>query len=172
MSYLPATRPYGDANRPTHQIIHSVCEEEPEKPSVWVHKLKGDLDNIVLHALRKLPQARYASADQFSEDILRYIEGRPVLARGDSTVYVAAKFVRRNRVSVAAAALLLCTLIGGLVAVNLARARAERRFNELHQLAHSVVFDYSDAIDRLPGSTPVRERLVKGRSDLSRQPVK
>jgi non-specific serine/threonine protein kinase/serine/threonine-protein kinase len=59
------------------------------------------------------------------------------------------------------AGLLLCSLIGGLIEVTLARARADRRFNEVRQLAHSVLFDYADAIDRLPGSTPVRARLVK-----------
>ena len=61
----------------------------------------------------------------------------------------------------AAAALLLFSLVGGLIEVSLARARADRRFNEVRQLAHSVLFDYADAIDRLPGSTPVRARLVK-----------
>jgi tetratricopeptide (TPR) repeat protein len=158
---LSGHSPYGDGDRAPHQLMSAVCDDEPAKPSVWLPNLKGDLDNIILRALRKPPLERYASADRFSEDILRHLEGLPVEARGDAPLYVAAKFVRRNRAGVATAALLLCSLVGGLVAVSLARARAERRFNELHQLAHSVVFDYSDAIDRLPGSTPVRERLVK-----------
>jgi hypothetical protein len=158
---LSGHSPYGDETRAPHQLMSAVCDEEPARPSVWVPRLKGDLDNIILRALRKQPLARYASADQFSEDILRHLEQRPVEARGDAPLYVAARFVRRNRVAVAAAGLVLCSLVVGLVEVSLARARAERRFNELHQLAHSVVFDYADAIDRLPGSTPVRERLVK-----------
>ena len=157
---LAGHSPYGDADRPTHQIMQAVCEEEPARPSVWAGKLKGDLDNIVLRALRKSPLERYASAHQFSEDILRYLEGRPVQARGDASLYIAAKFIRRNRVVVAAAGLLLCSLVGGLIEVTLARARADRRFNQVRQLAHSVMFDYADAIDRLPGATPVRARLV------------
>jgi tetratricopeptide (TPR) repeat protein len=158
---LAGHSPYGDQNRPAHQIMHAVCEVQPARPSVWVGKLKGDLDNIVLRALRKSPLERYASADQFSEDILRHLEGRPVQARGDAPLYVAAKFIRRNRVVVAAAGFLLCSLVGGLIEVTLARTRAERRFNEVRQLEHSVMFDYADAIDRLPGATPVRARLVK-----------
>jgi tetratricopeptide (TPR) repeat protein len=158
---LTGHSPYGDADRPLHQIMAAVCDEEPAKPSAWVPKLKGDLDNIVLRTLRKQPSGRYASVDQFSEDILRYLQGRPVQARGDAPLYHAAKFVRRNRAVVVVAGLLLCSLIGGLVEVTLARARADRRFNEVRQLAHSVLFDYADAIDRLPGSTPVRARLVE-----------
>ena len=153
--------PYGDADRPPHQIMAAVCDEDPPRPSAWAPKLKGDLDNIVLRALRKAPRERYASVDQFSQDIERHLEGLPVLARGDAPLYLAAKFIRRYRVIVAAAALVLCSLVGGLIAVSLARAREERRFNELRQLAHSVLFDYADAIDRLPGATPVRARLVK-----------
>lgn len=158
---LTGHSPYGDAERPAHQIMAAVCDEEPPKPSAWSPKLKGDLDKIVLRALRKPPAQRYASVDQFSQDIQRHLEGLPVLARGDAPLYLAAKFIRRYRVIVAAASLVLCLLVGGLIEVSLARAREERRFNELRQLAHSVLFDYADAIDRLPGATPVRERLVK-----------
>jgi tetratricopeptide (TPR) repeat protein len=152
---------YGDPDRPAHQIMTAVCDEEPPRPSTSSPKLRGDLDRIILRALKKLPGERYASVDQFSEDIQRHLEGLPVLARGDAPLYLAAKFIRRYRVIVAAAALVLCSLIVGLVEVTLARARADRRFNEVRQLAHSVMFDYADAIDRLPGSTPVRARLVK-----------
>ncbi len=158
---LTGHSPYGDADRPTHQIMTAVCDEEPPRPSMWAPKLKGDLDRIILRGLRKAPGERYASVDQFSEDILRHLEGLPVLARGDAPLYLAAKFIRRYRVMVAAATLVLCSLVVGLVEVSLARARAERRFNELRQLAHSVMFDYADAIDRLPGATPVQARLVK-----------
>ena len=158
---LAGHSPYGDNERALHEMMSAVCEEEPSRPSVWAPRLKGDLDNIILRAIRKAPLQRYASVDQFSEDILRYLEGRPVQARGDAPLYLAARFVQRNRVAVATAALVLCALCGGLIEVSLAGARADRRFSELHQLAHSVVFDYADAIDRLPGSTPVRERLVK-----------
>ena len=158
---LTGHSPYGDSERAPHQLMTAVCDEDPARPSSWSTRLKGDLDNIVLKALSKLPQARYASVDQLSEDICRYLEGLPVQAHGDAPLYVVTKFVRRNRLSVAAAAIVLCALVVGLVEVTLARARADRRFNDVRHLAHSVMFDYADAIDQLPGATPVRERLLK-----------
>jgi tetratricopeptide (TPR) repeat protein len=158
---LTGHSPYGDDNRPTHQIMAAVCEEAPLRPSASSPKLKGDLDNIILRALKKSPGDRYSSVAQFSEDISRYLEGRPVQARGDAPFYLAAKFIQRHVGMVAAASLIFCLLVGGLVAVTRARARAERRFNELRQLAHSVMFDYADRLDRLPGSTQVRAQMVK-----------
>ena len=98
-----------------------------------------------------------------------------ILARKDTLAYRSAKFIKRNKVGVAAAALVLIALVGGMIATawqaRVARAervRAEgekareaRRFNQVRKLAHSVLFDYHDAIANLTGSTPVRERLVK-----------
>ena len=98
----------------------------------------------------------------------RHLEARPVLARKDTMGYRAAKFARRNKGSLVAAALVLLMLIGGIVATSWQahiatreKARAERRFNDVRKLANSVLFDYHDAIKALPGATKVRERLVK-----------
>jgi serine/threonine protein kinase len=138
-------------------------------------RLRGDLDNIVLMALRKKPERRYQSVEQFSEDLRRHLEALPVRARKDTLAYRGAKFVRRNRAATVAAALVFLSLLGGIIATTwqahrarvqeaIARAektRAERRFNDVRQLAHSVLFDYHDAIKDLPGATRVRERLVK-----------
>jgi hypothetical protein len=92
----------------------------------------------------------------------------PVGARKDTFTYRASKFIKRNRVGVAAAAITLLTLVGGIVATaweaHVARAekaKAEQRFNQVRKLAHAVMFDYHDEIAALPGSTKVRERLVK-----------
>ena len=129
-------------------------------------------------ALRKEPERRYQSVEQFSEDIRRHLEARPVLARKDTVGYRAAKFIRRNKAAVAAAALVLLSLVGGIIATSweararaercarkqiakAEKARAERRFADVRQLAHSLLFDYHDAIKNLPGATRVRERLVK-----------
>ena len=157
---LTGHSPYGDGERPMHQLMAAVCEEEPVRPSVWDKRLRGDLDRILLRALGKGAGERYASVDQLSEDLWRYLEGWPVEARGYAPLYLATKFVRRNRVAVLAGVLVLASLVTGLVEVTLARRRADRRFNQVRQLAHSVLFDYADAIDRLPGATPVRARLV------------
>jgi non-specific serine/threonine protein kinase/serine/threonine-protein kinase len=153
----------------------SVSRTREGRPEKLRRKLAGDLDNIVLLAMRKEPALRYSSVGQFSEDIRRHLMGLPVLARKATLSYRAAKFIRRNTVAVASAAVVSLVLIVGIVATGweahvarreraraeVAGAKAERRFNEGRKLAHSVLFDYNEAIQDLPGSTPVRERLVK-----------
>lgn len=76
--------------------------------------LKGDLDTIVLKALSKEPAARYQSVEQFAGDIERFLKFEPILARPQTLAYSAAKFVRRNLLPVAAAALVLISLSTGL----------------------------------------------------------
>jgi eukaryotic-like serine/threonine-protein kinase len=77
--------------------------------------LHGDLDNIVLMAMRKEPARRYESAAQFSADIQRHLEELPVVARKDTFTYRASKFIRRHRVAVAAAFLISISLVGGMI---------------------------------------------------------
>lgn len=129
--------------------------------------LRGDLDQIVLTALRKEPERRYLSVEAFAEDIRRHLAGLPVGARPDTVRYRATKFVRRNRVPVAAAALVLVSIIGGAGAAvwqarraDIERARAERRFNDVRKLANAVLFDYHDKIESLTGSTEVRAQMI------------
>jgi eukaryotic-like serine/threonine-protein kinase len=90
--------------------------------------LRGDLDNIVLMALRKDPQRRYESAAQLSSDIERHLTGLPVIARKDTFKYRTNKFVKRNKVGVAAAVIVALSLITGLaVAITQARIANQRR---------------------------------------------
>ncbi len=189
---LTGCRPYRVKSRQPAELAKAICEQEPERPSATgrrgdpetdgggrsvapsphlpfsASQLRGDLDNIILKALRKEPQRRYASVEQFSEDIRRHLEGLPVIARKATPSYRTAKFIQRNKIGVAAAAIILLTLVGGIIGTawqahkaRVQSAIAERRFNEVRQLAHSVLFDYHDAIAVLPGSTAVRQRLVK-----------
>jgi non-specific serine/threonine protein kinase/serine/threonine-protein kinase len=177
---LTGCLPYRLPSQPLHDLARAMTETAPQRPSAagpqhFQSKLRGDLDNIVLMALRQEPERRYQSVEQFSEDIRRHLESLPVLARRDTLTYRAAKFVRRNTAATAAAALIVLSLVGGIVATSwqahraeiqearakAEKARAERRFNEVRQLAHSVLFDYHDAIKDLQGATAVRERLVK-----------
>ena len=130
--------------------------------------LRGDLDNIVLKALKKEPERRYESVEQFSEDVRRYLAELPVAARPDTFSYRASKFVKRNRVGVVAASLVFLALIAGIVgttyqarAARRERERAEKRFEQVRKLANNVVFKYHDAIADLPGATATREMLVK-----------
>src|SRR6267142_3148569 len=88
----------------------SVSQTRDGRPENLRRKLAGDLDNIVLMAMRKEPSRRYSSVGQFSEDIRRHLEGLPVIARKDTVGYRTAKFVNRHRIGVAAAALVLLSL--------------------------------------------------------------
>jgi non-specific serine/threonine protein kinase/serine/threonine-protein kinase len=130
-------------------------------------RLAGDLDNIVLKALSKEPNRRYASADQFSEDVRRHLAGLPVIARPDTLHYRASKFLRRNRGAVVAAAVVFAALVAGVAGTasqarraDAERAQAEQRFDDVRRLANSFVFEVHDAIRDLPGSTPARKLLV------------
>jgi serine/threonine protein kinase len=129
--------------------------------------LRGDLDNIVLKALRKEPERRYASVQEFSEDIRRHLEGLPVTASPDTFAYRARKFVRRHKAGALAAAAVVITLLTATAitawqarVARAERAKAEQRFNDVRKLANSVVFELHDSIQDLPGSTPSRELLV------------
>jgi non-specific serine/threonine protein kinase/serine/threonine-protein kinase len=136
-------------------------------PARLSRRLAGDLDTIVLHALRKEPERRYGSVQALREDVDRHLAGLPVRARGDSLPYRARKFVRRHRAGVAAAALLVLTLAGGVVSTTAQarraeaqRAIAEQRFRDMRSLAGALVTDVHDVIVDLPGALPARATLV------------
>jgi eukaryotic-like serine/threonine-protein kinase len=176
---LTEQRLYSTKSRRPDELARAVTDEEPQRPSTAAaanrhartppgKSLRGDLDNIVLMALRKEPERRYASVAQLSEDIRRHLEGLPVTARKDTWGYRTSKFVRRHKPSVIAGAITLLALIGGIViatwqarVARAERANAERRFNDVRKLANSYLFEFHDAIENLPGSTPVRALLVK-----------
>jgi serine/threonine protein kinase len=176
--------PYDMTGMSTVEARRLVVAGEVMKPSsmaaatgddVLARQLRGDLDTIVLTAIRKDAADRYASVPLLIDDLRRYREGLPVLARGDSWSYRAARFVKRRKVGVAAAAAILITLIGGVIGTTwqaraariqarraqAAQARAEQRFSQVRRLANSLIFEYHDAIKDLPGATPVRVRLVR-----------
>jgi non-specific serine/threonine protein kinase/serine/threonine-protein kinase len=179
---LTGQRPYRIKTRNPNEIARAITGQEPVPPSVAVARsassnsqseignpklLRGDLDNIILKALRKEPSRRYGSVAQFSDDIRRYLEGRPVTARKDTFNYRAVKFIKRNKVAVAAAGLILLSLVGGIFATafearraELQRARAENRFNDVRRLAHSLMFEIDDSVKDLQGSTPTRRLIV------------
>jgi non-specific serine/threonine protein kinase/serine/threonine-protein kinase len=130
-------------------------------------QLAGDLDNIILKALSKEPWRRYASVDQFAEDLRRHRAGLPVIARKDTWTYRTGKFVRRNRAAVVATVMTFLTLVAGIVgttwqarAARAARMSAEQRFGDVRQLAHAFLFDFHDAIADLEGATPARKLVV------------
>ena len=131
-------------------------------------ELQGDLDTIVLRALRKEPGRRYLSAQALSDDIKRYLDGQPVGARGDAVTYRLSKFMARHRAAALVAALFLVGLLGAMALIirqsqiaEAQRQRAERRFADVRRLAGSFLFEFHDAIKYLPGSTRARELVTK-----------
>ncbi len=139
-----------------------------QRSTALKRQLRGDLDNIVLKALRKEPVRRYLSVEQLAEDIRRHLEDRPVRATPDSTSYRVRKFAKRNKAGVAATALVALAVTGGVAATwweaRVAikeQERAERRFNDVRKLANSFLFEFDEAIKNLPGSTPARSLVVK-----------
>jgi hypothetical protein len=150
------------------EMVHTVCDIEPAPPSSGRRALRGDIDVIVLKALRKEAARRYLSAQELAEDVGRYLAGRPVLARKDTVGYRLVKFVGRHRAGVAAsAAMLLVVASAGVAIVRQARIaeanriRAEARFAEVRQVANSFLFELHDAIKDLPGSTVARALVLR-----------
>jgi eukaryotic-like serine/threonine-protein kinase len=145
--------------------VSAVRDGSPEKLS---KRLKGDLDNIIGMALRKEPKRRYETVEQFATDIRRHLNKLPVSAAKDTLAYRTSKFIGRHKTAVAAAVMVVLTLLAGMAITiheariaRLERARAERRFNDVRKLADSLLFEIHDAIKDLPGSTNARALLVK-----------
>jgi eukaryotic-like serine/threonine-protein kinase len=197
---LSGRHPAGGADSTPAELLRSVVELEPPRPSesaapphcdgetARLHaacrgttpdrlqrRLRGDLDTIVLKALRKDPAERYASVAAFAEDLRRHLAHQPISARPESLAYSMARFVRRNRVPVALASLVLVAVITGSVATLLqaATARAERDFayrqlaraeaiNELNQ------FVLSDAAPSGQSFT-VNDLLARAEEVVARQ---
>jgi hypothetical protein len=174
---LTGDSPYRNAIVSTRDAIRDVCETEPLSPSAAASKsvadgkkrplLDRDLDHITLRALRKEPEERYGSAEQFSEDIRRYLAGLPVLASGDQLAYRVRKFWGRHWLELAAAGVVTLALVAGTIVAlhqariaDLERARAERHFASVRKLADTFMFQVHDAIKDLQGSTQARELLV------------
>ena len=105
--------------------VATVAEVRRTSPERLRRHLRGDIDNILLMALRKEPHRRYQSAQQFSEDVQRYLAGMPVVAHRDTMLYRVSKFVRRNRIGVAAAAAVILALAGGVLATSWQAHRAD-----------------------------------------------
>src|SRR5208283_401436 len=93
----------------------SVSAARDTKPDKLRQRLLGDLDNIVLMALRKDPRRRYSSVEQFSDDVRRHNEGLPVRAREDTLAYRSSRFLKRHKLAVAAVTVFVITLLGGIV---------------------------------------------------------
>jgi serine/threonine protein kinase/tetratricopeptide (TPR) repeat protein len=161
----PSTVILKDAEESRIGVVTRITPEDISRkregsPAKLHRRLDGDLDNIVLKALRKEPQRRYSSVEQFAEDIRCHLYGLPVIARKDSWSYRASKFAGRHTAAVAAALVVIFTLAVGMAITLREKHIAERRFNDVRKLANSLIFEVHDSIRDLPGSTSARKLLV------------
>lgn len=163
---LTGAKPHRLESYSTAEIFKAICEVDPLPPSraapaPRARELRGDLDTLVLHALAKDPNARYESAEAFSADIERFLDGRPLAVRPASALERTLKFVRRNRLVVAGSLALAASLIGGITVSTIQARRAQRRFAQVRELANTFLFQFYDQVTPLPGSTAVRASIVQ-----------
>lgn len=186
---LTGTHPAGASVQSAAELVKAIVETDPPRPSEAVVRkratattaaaasseaeavrsitspeklrrtLRGDLDTIVGKALKKRPAERFASVTALADDVRRYLRHEPIGARPDSIAYRATKFVRRNRLAVGAALITLTGLSAGLYIANRERVVAERRFDQVRQLANKL-FDIDVAVRGLPGSVAARQLIV------------
>ena len=194
--------PYGEVATTPGSIERAIVETDPRRPSTVVteptvreasvaaigattpaklqRQLSGDLDNIVLTALQKEPERRYASARQLKDDIENYLADRPVAARADSPGYVAGKFLRRNRWPAAATAAFVATLVAmtGFYTTRLAEERNTARLEaeRATEVADFLTDLFAEADPRRNLGEPLsaRQMLDKGAerivAELTAQP--
>jgi serine/threonine protein kinase len=144
------TRPYTLTRGSRAALGDAIAQSDPPRPSIaavqarWQKDLRGDLDTIVLKALKKIPGERYATVNALADDIERYLDHRPVVAQPDTLAYRVTKFVRRNRVLVAGIGLLTISILAS-AALSLWQARAARaearRASEIYEFLASTVRD-------------------------------
>ncbi len=152
---LTGLAPFATDRITPHELQRRICEDPPPRPSVAVtaesalraglgnaprlrQRLRGELDDIVMMALRKEPERRYGSAEQLAEDVRRYLDALPIHARPDTLRYRTTKFVQRNRALVVATAIGVASLsfgIGTVIAQGRVAARERDRAREAAAVA-------------------------------------
>jgi tetratricopeptide (TPR) repeat protein len=186
---LTGEKPYRTKSRTISEVSRAITEQEPTRPSTAAIRggrnskfeirnskfLKGDLDNIVLTAIRKEPARRYSSVGQFSEDIRRHLDGLPIVARKDTVGYRATKFIQRNRIAVSAAVMVVLAIVAGLI-VSLWQAKQARAQRDVAQRINTFLQDVlGAAAPEVKGidvkvSDLLNDASARAKSELAGQP--
>jgi eukaryotic-like serine/threonine-protein kinase len=185
---LAGERPYRVPRGSAAELERAILEQEPARPSDRARavpgasakdrarRLRGDLDRIVLQALQKDPRRRYPSAEALANDIRRHLEGQPVFARGDAVTYRLSKFLRRHRLAMSAAALVVLSLVGGLVAATVQARRAQREARKAEAVKNFLqsLFSASNPAEAQGRQRTARDLLDDGarrvETELQEQP--
>jgi eukaryotic-like serine/threonine-protein kinase len=188
---LTGVMPYRGDDRVVNNVVKEIFDPEPKRPSTIVvrrktaadphgagtardgtrerlrRRLRGDLDNIILKALRKDLRQRYGTVEELAEDIRRHLEHLPVTARRPTLGYRASTFIARHKLGVAASTVIVLALAGGIAAstreaqiAEAQRARAVRHLNDVRKLANTLIFEIHDSIRDLPGAAGSRRLLL------------
>ena len=147
--------------------MEAVRDTSPRSLASLDRSLRGDLDTIILKALDKDPEQRYASAAALAVDLRRHLAKLPILGRKPSLRYLASKFAARHRVLVAATAVALLGLVSGVVGISIGLVRARQAGDELRgqvqQTSETAAFLARDVVahlDAIAGTAEVRQRLL------------
>ncbi len=159
-SQICRTDPPPPSRRLREEGSEAMCRARSSSIEGLERHLRGDLDLIVMKALRKEPERRYSSAGRLLDDLCHFREGLPILARPGTRRYRLGKFWRRNRAALVSAALILLALVAGLIATAHQARQANRRFDELRGLSNSLLVDLHDEIADLQGTVRMRELIV------------
>ncbi|MCZ2154268.1 MAG: protein kinase [Bryobacterales bacterium] len=163
-------RPYEADRENPFAILTKISAGNPPKLAdvCQLAGVQADLDAIVLKAIQPEPRDRYITINQFSRDVERYIKHEPVVAWPDSHYYRLRKFIRRNRIAVVVGCFAILSLVAGIIASSYLadraekqRALAEARFEDVRELANSLIFELDAELARIPGATGVRGKLVE-----------
>src|SRR5580698_153836 len=143
----------------------AASKQQTEKRGTTFEKLsrqlRGDVDTILAKALKKAPAERYGSVTALADDLRRYLNHEPISARPDTLAYRVGKFVYRNRVVATLATVAFAAILAGAGAAIYQARIAERRFQDVRKLAHTILFDLHDEVAKLDGSTKAREMMVQ-----------
>jgi serine/threonine-protein kinase len=157
---LTRSRPYKLKRDSRGALEDAIVQVDPLRPSEVASAadraaLRGDLDTIVLKALKKDPALRYQTVAAFADDIDRHLDDRPVVARPDSRAYRIRKFVRRNRVMVAAAAVTSMAIVGGAVVAMSQTQIAVAQRQRSDSVKNLIVSMFENASVESSGGKPV-----------------
>ncbi|MEE8523683.1 MAG: tetratricopeptide repeat protein [Thermoanaerobaculia bacterium] len=202
---MTGRRPFDHVSKTIVEMVLAICEEDPCPPSDAVmagsgrpgetvekaaaarrttpgrlsKSLRGDLDAIILKALSKQPEQRYASTEQLIEEVRCYLAGLPIQVRADSVRYRAAKFIRRHRLGVAAAAAFAALIVGYAATVTVQgretareRDRAEAEAAKAEQVKAFLVdiFQYADPYEKpIDGEITARQVLDRGAARIENE---
>ena len=156
---LTGRSPHARAAGNSQPVETIICSVDPPPPSRLDPSLPRDLDFIVAKALRKEPEQRYTSVDALADDVVAFLDWRPIRARSGSAWYRTRRMLRRHWLPASAISAAMLCLSAGIFIANRERAVAQHRFSQLRQLSGTLLHLDSDLYG-LPGATAVRQKVV------------